>query len=146
MIALIASTLVTDRYFKYSQLNLCLSQAWYLNLWQYLPWEGVAEITYYPFLQTTNSDRFVVCPPYGIVEPKSTRFVRVYLKAPSRYEDSLKFCQDRFLVQSIAVDDQFDERDINSDLFRSRDRQEAKLKVVVVRFPSMKYSDSIPIC
>ena len=59
------------------------------------------------------------------------------MKAPSRYEDSLKYCQDRFLVQSIQVDEDFDEKDITSNLFRSRDRQELKMKVVVVRTPSL---------
>ena len=58
------------------------------------------------------------------------------MKAPSRYEDSLKYCQDRFLVQSIQVDEDFDEKDITSNLFRSRDRQELKMKVVVVRTAS----------
>ena len=75
----------------------------------------------------------MVCPPSGIVEPGTTRLVKVYLKAQRAYDDELRFCKDRFLVQSIVVDPSMDEQDITSNLFKSGQRQEAKLKVVVVR-------------
>ncbi len=91
------------------------------------------------FVQTTNTENFVVSPPFGVVEPGTTKLVKVYFKAHSAYTDDLRFCKDCFLVQSIVVDDEMAEREITSDLFKSRQRQEAKLKVLVVQLacPSM---------
>ena len=83
-------------------------------------------------MQTTNTENFVVSPPFGVVEPGTTKLVKVYFKAHSAYTDDLRFCKDCFLVQSIVVDDDLTERDITSDLFKSRQRQEARLKVLVV--------------
>ena len=87
-------------------------------------------------MQTTNTDRFIVSPPFGIVEPGTTKLVKVYFKAHRAYTDDLRFCKDCFLVQSIVVDHTMSDRDISSDLFKSRQRQEAKLKVLVVSQPS----------
>lgn len=83
-------------------------------------------------LQTTNTDQFIVSPPYGIVEPGTTKLVKIYFKAHSAYTDDLKFCRDCFLVQSIVVEPELTDRDITSELFRDRQKQEAKLKVLVV--------------
>lgn len=83
-------------------------------------------------LQTTNTERFIVSPPYGIVEPGTTKLVKVYFKAHHAYTEELKFCKDCFLVQSIVVEPDMTDRDITSELFRNRQRQEAKLKVLVV--------------
>lgn len=74
----------------------------------------------------------MVCPPTGIVEPGTTRLVKIYLKAQREYDEDLRLCKDRFLVQSIVVGDEIDEPELTSNMFRTIQRQEAKLKVVVV--------------
>ena len=68
----------------------------------------------------------------GIVEPGTTKLVKVVFKAHSAYTDDLKFCKERFLVQSIVVDHTTLDHEVNSTLFKSGQRQEAKLKVLVV--------------
>lgn len=88
-------------------------------------------------LQTTNTEQFIVSPPYGIVEPGTTKLVKVYFKAHKAYTDNLRFCKDCFLVQSIVVEPELTDREITSDLFRSRQRQEARLKVLVVSLISL---------
>ena len=76
----------------------------------------------------------MVCPPSGIVESGTARLVKVYLKAQREFNDDLRLCKDRFLVQSIVVDHRVAEEQITSSLFRTGQRQESKLKVVVVGF------------
>lgn len=88
-----------------------------------------------PFrVQTTNLERFVVSPPFGIVEPGTTKLVKVYMRGSNAYTDEFKFCKDCFLIQSIAVDTAITEEHITSALFKGQDRQEAKMKVLVVSF------------
>lgn len=68
----------------------------------------------------------------GIVEPGTTKLVKVVFKAHRAYTDDLRFCKERFLIQSIVVDHTLAEHAISTNLFKSGQRQEAKLKILIV--------------
>ena len=74
--------------------------------------------------------RYMVRPTIGVVPSNSSINVRIYMVPQAQYTDELRGCKDRFLIQSIPVNDASEAE--SSEVFRGQGRQDFRLKVIVV--------------
>ncbi|PON40640.1 Vesicle-associated membrane-protein-associated protein, partial [Parasponia andersonii] len=88
-------------------------------------------------VKTTNPKKYCVRPNTGLVLPRSTCDVIVTMQAQKEAPQDLQ-CRDKFLLQSVRVNDGITAKDINAEMF-NKDAghvvEECKLRVVYVSPP-----------
>ncbi|TVU28926.1 hypothetical protein EJB05_20479 [Eragrostis curvula] len=85
-------------------------------------------------VKTTSPNKYAVRPASGIVPPGGSCGVVVTMRAQKDIPQDYH-CKDRFLVQSIVVDDETKQKDIVPDMFRKgpgKVVEEFKLRVVYI--------------
>lgn len=88
-------------------------------------------------VKTTSPKKYCVRPNTGLVSPNGTCDVTVTMQAQREAPPDMQ-CKDKFLVQSVAVPDGFDEQEISQDLFNKepgKEVSETKLRVVYTAPP-----------
>ncbi|WJX55026.1 Vesicle-associated protein 1-2, variant 2 [Trifolium repens] len=94
--------------------------------------------TYVAFkVKTTNPKKYCVRPNTGIVLPRSTCDVIVTMQAQKEAPPDMQ-CKDKFLLQSVRVDDGTDPKEITAEMFNKEAGhvvEECKLRVVYVAPP-----------
>ncbi|KAK7406248.1 hypothetical protein VNO78_07871 [Psophocarpus tetragonolobus] len=92
-------------------------------------------------VKTTNPKKYCVRPNTGIVMPQSACDVIVTMQAQKEAPNDMQ-CKDKFLLQSVKVDDGTNANDITAEMFNKEAGhvvEESKLKVVYV-FPPQSSS------
>ncbi|PON93009.1 Vesicle-associated membrane-protein-associated protein [Trema orientale] len=88
-------------------------------------------------VKTTNPKKYCVRPNTGVVLPRSTCDVIVTMQAQKEAPQDMQ-CRDKFLLQSVRVNDGITAKDINAEMF-NKDAghvvEECKLRVVYVSPP-----------
>ncbi|GAU20743.1 hypothetical protein TSUD_231560 [Trifolium subterraneum] len=85
-------------------------------------------------VKTTNPKKYCVRPNTGVVLPRSTCDVIVTMQAQKEAPPDMQ-CKDKFLLQSVRVDDGVDPKDITPEMFNKEAGhvvEECKLRVVYV--------------
>ncbi|KAJ4811852.1 Vesicle-associated protein 1-1 [Rhynchospora pubera] len=85
-------------------------------------------------VKTTNPKKYSVRPNTGVVQPGSTCNVTVTMLAPKEIPQDYH-CKDKFLVQSVVVEEGTASKDIVSDMFNKAPGkvvEEFKLRVVYI--------------
>lgn len=88
-------------------------------------------------VKTTNPRKYCVRPNTGVVLPQSTCEVIVTMQAQKEVPSDMQ-CKDKFLLQSVRVDDGADPKDITPEMFNKEAGhvvEECKLRVVYVAPP-----------
>ncbi|KAB2039073.1 hypothetical protein ES319_D03G188200v1 [Gossypium barbadense] len=88
-------------------------------------------------VKTTNPKKYCVRPNAGVVLPRSTSDVIVTMQAQKEAPPDMN-CRDKFLLQSVKVNDGITAKDITSELFNKEAGhvvEECKLKVVYLSPP-----------
>ncbi|XP_024030806.1 vesicle-associated protein 1-2 [Morus notabilis] len=88
-------------------------------------------------VKTTNPKKYCVRPNTGIVLPRSTCDVIVTMQAQKEAPSDMQ-CKDKFLLQSVKVNDGTIAKDINAEMFNKEAGhvvEECKLRVVYVSPP-----------
>uniref|UniRef100_A0A0E0EZQ5 MSP domain-containing protein n=1 Tax=Oryza meridionalis TaxID=40149 RepID=A0A0E0EZQ5_9ORYZ len=88
-------------------------------------------------VKTTSPKKYCVRPNNGVVRPRSASVVVVTMQAQIVAPPDLQ-CKDKFLVQSVVVDDGLSAKDITSQMFLRDENnmvEEVKLKVSYVMPP-----------
>ncbi|KAI3409646.1 uncharacterized protein J3R85_019033 [Psidium guajava] len=88
-------------------------------------------------VKTTNPKKYCVRPNTGIVSPRSPCDVIVTMQAQKELPPDMQ-CKDKFLLQSVKVNDGITAKDINADMFNKELGnvvEECKLRVVYVAPP-----------
>ncbi|KAF3340223.1 vesicle-associated protein 1-3 [Carex littledalei] len=86
-------------------------------------------------VKTTNPKKYSVRPNTGVVQPGSTCNVTVTMLAPKEIPQDYH-CKDKFLVQSVVVEEGTASKDIVSDTFnKGSDKavEEYKLRVIYIQ-------------
>ncbi|CAJ2650499.1 unnamed protein product [Trifolium pratense] len=91
--------------------------------------------TYVAFkVKTTNPKKYCVRPNTGVVLPRSTCDVIVTMQAQKESPPDMQ-CKDKFLLQSVRVNDGVDPKEITAEMFNKEAGhvvEECKLRVVYV--------------
>lgn len=85
-------------------------------------------------VKTTNPKKYCVRPNAGVVLPGSTCDVTVTMQAQTEAPPDMQ-CKDKFLLQSVVVEDGTTTDDVNSEMFnKAPDRvvEEFKLRVIYI--------------
>ncbi|XP_030500987.2 vesicle-associated protein 1-2 [Cannabis sativa] len=88
-------------------------------------------------VKTTNPKKYCVRPNTGVVLPRSTCDVIVTMQAQKEAPADMQ-CKDKFLLQSVKVNDGVAAKDINAEMFNKEAGhivEECKLRVVYVSPP-----------
>ncbi|MBA0621573.1 hypothetical protein Godav_007181 [Gossypium davidsonii] len=89
-------------------------------------------------VKTTNPKKYCVRPNTGVVLPRSTCDVIVTMQAQKEAPPDMQ-CRDKFLLQSVKVNDGLTANDITAEMFNKEAGnvvEECKLKVVYISPPS----------
>ncbi|KAL5551120.1 hypothetical protein UlMin_001296 [Ulmus minor] len=88
-------------------------------------------------VKTTNPKKYCVRPNTGVVLPRSTCDVIVTMQAQKEAPSDMQ-CKDKFLLQSVKVNDGTNAKDITAEMFNKEAGhvvEECKLRVVYVSPP-----------
>nr|AFK38742.1 unknown [Lotus japonicus] len=88
-------------------------------------------------VKTTNPKKYCVRPNTGVVLPRSTCDVTVTMQAQKEAPPDMQ-CKDKFLLQSVKVEDGVTAKDITAEMFNKEAGhivEECKLRVVYVAPP-----------
>ncbi|XP_039036300.1 vesicle-associated protein 1-2-like [Hibiscus syriacus] len=91
-------------------------------------------------VKTTNPKKYCVRPNAGVVLPRSTCEVMVTMQAQKEAPPDMQ-CRDKFLLQSVKVNDGVTTKDITAEMFNKEAGhvvEECKLRVVYVSPPPVQ--------
>jgi hypothetical protein len=87
-------------------------------------------------VKTTSPKKYCVRPSSGVIEPGATKDIQVIMQAQREAPSSLADCKDKFLVQSVIVDNAA--TDVTAEMFdpaRGKEVKQVKLRVILVGPP-----------
>ncbi|KAI4377908.1 hypothetical protein MLD38_015464 [Melastoma candidum] len=88
-------------------------------------------------VKTTNPKKYCVRPNTGVVSPQSTCDIIVTMQAQKEAPPDMQ-CRDKFLLQSVKVEDGVSAKDITAEMFNKESGhvvEECKLRVIYVSPP-----------